>query len=184
MSLDALMLATQEKIIEAFNWSPSQVDMTPGGSAFPTAPQTFVSIHGADWTNSGGFEGKSSPYLDLDFGLYLTVSVRITIPADRHSILLRDRTRDTNKLCHQLAVLLHMNYEVMFRANELIPGDTMNKFIEPLRFRSCTTQKPQRGDWWMCEDDGPTYSGFSQTLIFQKARCIKPDPNPEDERHT
>lgn len=179
MSLRALLKGVRAAIQAAYSLDATGCDITPDGRPPPVAGQRFLAVH------PGGLGNSTQNMLDERADLLVTITDRTGVaPWDRigSNILVDDN--GTLAKAEAVRVLINMSYDVIGRANLVIPGTaayvaanggsaTVNGFIEPLICQGLRYLGPKGPDWFFAEGSDPAVTGVAVQLSFGRARRVQ-----------
>lgn len=181
--IDALLYAFRDAIRGAnFGYGEAACEIMADGQPPARCGNTFVAVHSDD------DESKMDNALDEYFTVLLTLTVRVTVPADRvgdqqlaRSLARRrgpDGSLSFNGRCEQLRAFLHMNWGVLQDANQnLIQWTPDNQivygFCEPCRYKGRETAQWCRSDWFEAKE-GQGEIGLKSEMVFADARRLQP----------
>lgn len=171
MSQRALLVATRDFIRShlKFDKQPlrdSLCEIMPDGRPPPFAGEFFVSVH------AGGFKGQSTEDLDVNHQLNITITWRCAFsPYDKQGLAVIVREPDGLLVVAQtLMEMIHNNWFIINNANFIIK-DTVNKFVEPLRFSFASPVRPVSANWFHANEGSEV--GMIQSLTFGEARRVQ-----------
>lgn len=181
MSQAAMLLSVAEFIRANFTFKRYILDevwcaVEPDGRPPPAAGEFFIAVH------QGGFRNESMEYLHNRHTINLTLTLKIArLPIDRAGIEAIVEMQDgLDEVADWLADNIHLNYEIMGRANELIVEknkklkiDSINQFIEPLRFSTSGACRIVTGEWFHGASQGSGEVGLVQEVVFHEAVRVK-----------
>lgn len=179
MSRRSLMLATRDLIRSGLNYADRECDVTFDGQPPPRAGKVFVAIH------RGGRRSTARDSIDELYELIVTITLRVNEPYDRLGTdLLEKAAQGMDDRGDALRAFLHMNYDVMNRANTLLitaanitkpPQGSPNVygFSEPLGFVSDDIPRLVAGNWFHAASEAVEV-GIVQNLTFGGARRLQP----------
>lgn len=172
MSEIALLTAVERKLRTVLNDPKGdRVARSFEGQPFPHSGQWFVGIAENGFSNSN----MNSTCLDELYSVKVVLTFKMAF-APKKSIEAvfseQDHMRD---LTRKIVVALHQQWDVINTANEILnPGetDTVNGFIECLRFANASAVQQRGADWvWADSDNPPTV--YVRELNFVKARRVQ-----------
>jgi len=194
MSLRALLLATTELLrlptpqgqtincftdggIGRFVKADAIAVRPPPGRPPALAGEIFVAVWSPDWNNQGT-EG-----FDENYRIMVTISRRSPVkPDDRFQELITDWPLGLLSLADMVRTALHLNYNVLNRANDHIDramrdmtGGAQTEgvgFVEPLFFTS-GGQTDEKGGSWFKGNQKERAAALTQTLSFGPARRVQ-----------
>lgn len=176
MSRRALLLATRDLLAERFDWKPpAQIEVMHDGAPPPICGDLFVSVHRQSRRSSD----RNS--LDVSTGALVTVTRKVSVPYDRlgRSLLEKAKT-GLDALTERMFRFLHMNYDLLQRANALWLEEWKNEpvvlygYTEPLSFEGDDGDPRIVGADWFQADQGKVALGVAQELRFGGARYVAP----------
>lgn len=144
----------------------------PDGRPPETAGLVFIGVHNSRMVNTapGG-----AHYLQCVVGFDVTISWRAGfVPQDRVGDHLDqiDQGLDTHADMVVQALTLNNSFTLLTAANVLITGNAEFLVGEGLRFQSMADIKEQKDRWWGGRD-GDSPAGWSRTLKFGDAVCLR-----------
>lgn len=181
MSMEALLDAVESRIRSACSYSSAECGVQADGMPPPSAGQVYVSVHAGGWDNAD----LDASCLDESLSVFVTVTMRLAhFPRDRQAAEgVRKAATGLYARAEAIRAALHMSYEVIAAANlaagaiELTSGagaQSVNGFIEPLKFRSGTRPYRQQADWHTASAEGDgSDPAFSVELTFVGARRVQ-----------
>lgn len=181
MSQRSLLLGTKEFLLKniLYNNQPlseSLCDVMPDGRPPNDCGEFFMAIH------PGGSRGTNYEILDIVHQINITLTIRISrVPFDRigRQIIVK-KQMGLSDFIQLLIQVIHMNYNILLMADSFIGNEFgeegiidgfPNKWIEPLRFNTCSPPRIVGGDWFHSERDAE--AGIIQTVTFGDARRVQ-----------
>jgi len=174
--IDSLLLANQQAIHTAGQgYGPDSCRIMADGYPPAACGNVFLAIH------QGSTTSLMDNALDEYFAVTLTLTMRVSIPVDRvGDQLLAQRLAKNigmNRRINWLATFLHMNWEVIGIANnlliELFPeADVIHGFAEPLRYRNSELPSFVGGEWFASAPEAEDV-GLKAEIRFEDARRLQ-----------
>lgn len=178
MSLVAILQAVRDQLKTSLDLQDHECQVHDDPQPHPDVGKRFFAVY-------PGSCGPGSEQIDYGLSESLGVNVGLTVrlsgvPQDRvtEEIFLQ-ALRGIEPLSRKIVAAIHMNYEVMSRANDLISGE--DKFFHPLTW-AFTTMPPEvkLGEWfWSGESNISRKSGVFVNIAFVGAERIQKFANME-----
>lgn len=186
--LDALLYAVRDVIRNSsLKYNEATCEIMRNGKPPSKAGNVFVAIH------EGPTRSTNDNCLMEYFSYRVTLSMKITVPADRIGDqmearnLVRSQARASgfNARAEELRALLHMGsvqWQVLTIANQYIadwtttgstPDGNVYGFCEPARYRGMESPVDVIGDWFAANPEA-TLLGLKSELRFDDARRMQP----------
>lgn len=188
--IDALLYAVRDHIRAAgFNYGKAECEITDDGKPPPRAGNVFVAVHGG-FSKPGPANSRN---LDELFGFSVTLTMRITIAADRIGDMLISRNLELvplgqrqgfNHKLEQLRGFLHSNWAMTVltdqepnSANDNLAtwadGEFVYGFVEPARYQGGELPKVVGADWLGADPESEDFAVKSE-MRFTGARRFQP----------
>lgn len=180
--MDALLNAVVDTVREAgFGWDKINCAVTPDGRPPPRCVDWFLAVH------QDGEHGDMQNALDEYYSFMLTLNMVTTkFPRDRlgetavvsRAALTLAKESGFNARAQQLKTFLHMNWFVIFAANNWLlklyeQANVVNGFAEPAQWDY--TDKPAlRGGEWLASDPNAQDCVLTAEIRFKDARRLQP----------
>lgn len=184
MSINALLLSCADRLQNVFNLTASNVGIQIDGQPPPFAGELYIALHQSGFQNNDRI-GQS---LDETYGTNLTLTYRTGfVPIDRVGAeALTKLVTGLNARVDKARAAIHMNYDILQMAGgsartggkQFSLLDTVNGFVEPLRFYTATPPQWKYAEWfWSVEEMGDSKircpCGLVVTLSFGGARRVQ-----------
>ncbi len=174
--IDSILMATQQALHTAEQgYSLENCRVMADGYPPAGCGNLFVAIH------QGVISSRMDNALDEYFNVTLTLTMRVSVPVDRvgDSLLAQRLAKNTgfNRKMNFLATFLHMNWEVIGIANnilvELFPqADIIHGFAEPLRYKNSEMPGFVGGEWFASAPEAEDV-GLKAEIRFEDARRLQ-----------
>lgn len=143
----------------------NQCDEQPDGQPPPMSGQIYYAVHEGKWSST------DAENIDERYGVHITITLRAgTAPKDRHAMAIYRDLRTRRKELHDL--MMTHRYVIMNLANQKL-GNSVNGFVEPLRFIAPTPIEQKGPDWFSSSSSTPSIAGVACTLVFEDARLVQ-----------
>lgn len=174
---EAYLEAVRDAIQAAFGIDGDRCEVTPDGKAHPNAGEWYYAVHPGSLTNA------AQNYRDDRVGLYITVTMRTGFaPQDRVGQNVILGKNGLIRRCKAVAALVHMQYDPMYQANELLTAAAVadgqpgaSPFAEPLVLESMTYLGVKGPDWFFAEGQNDAITGLAVQMSFGRARRVQYD---------
>ncbi len=184
MSHRALLLATRDElrehlIINGKRLEDVHCECMVDGRPMPMSGEYFISVH------PGGVRGTNPEVLLAVHQINITVTLRSSYsPFDKTGTRMTTYEKEgIEDISQKIIEIVHMNYHLVNKANNYIKKEppivlnTVNRFIEPLRFQFYSAARLAGGDWFHAQ--AHPESALIQAISFGEAlRAQYPDFQP------
>lgn len=174
--IDALLLAVVDEIRDSLGYDRTTcLQAEPPGRPPPRVGDVYVAVHQGNGRNS------AVNSLDTYWSFTVTVTQRVVVPVDRigDQMLVKKVANESgfNGRCNRLGVLLGVNWDVLYRANnylvQLAPdGSIVYGFSEPAHWADSTPPRVEGGDWFGAAPEAQD-QGLVADLYFEGARRLQ-----------
>jgi len=184
MSLSACLEAVRDHLRKEVPLRNKECDIEGSGEPTQGTGQFYVAIHPTSWGPPGGGGGLPHPTdygLREVYGLSCTISRRTSKspPGSVTPNFFLNSTKSMEKLARKIMVLIHQNYQLLQRINEL--ADDWDQMATPLQWVGTDAAPTPRGQEWFSEDspNAPSQTGLSLEVRFASAERIQSYENLE-----